>query len=79
MLGTLTVAIRFGLFVKVIRIFLIYGLAKFAPLTIKRIGKDSKMKQELKALGQILGFVFQIALTVAVFYGFVISLTVLTN
>ena len=37
------------------------------------------MRQELKALGKIVGFVFQIALTVAVFYGFVISITVLTN
>lgn len=37
------------------------------------------MKQEIKALGKIVGFVFQVVLTVAVFYGFVISLTVLTN
>lgn len=37
------------------------------------------LKTELKALGRILGFVFQIALGVAVFYGFVISLVVLSN
>lgn len=46
---------------------------------IQKIVRRSKIRRELKALGQILGFVFQIALTVAVFYGFVISLTVLTN
>lgn len=37
------------------------------------------MKQELKALGKIVGFVLQVVLSVAVFYGFVISLSVLTN
>ena len=37
------------------------------------------MRQELKALGKIVGFVFQVVLSVAVFYGFVISITVLTN
>jgi len=36
-------------------------------------------KSEAKALGKILGFVFQIVLGVAVFYGFVISLVVLSN
>lgn len=34
---------------------------------------------EAKALGRILGFVFQIALGVAVFYAFVISLVVFSN
>lgn len=46
---------------------------------IRKIVRRSKVRQELKALGQILGFVFQVVVSVAVFYGFVISLTVLTN
>lgn len=37
------------------------------------------LKQELKALGKLVVFVFQIVASVAVFYGFVISLSVLTN
>ena len=37
------------------------------------------IKTEAKAFGRIVKFVFEIVLGVAVFYGFVISLVILSN